>query len=330
MITEREAVDRKARASTVERPSEHPEAAVLPADHVDLLTRPLVAALTTILPDGRPQTQPVWFSHDPPDVLINVMRGFRKERNMRADPRVTLLVIDPSNSSRWLEIRGLVELIEEGAGKHLDLLARRYDGVEHFFGGSVAAELAATETPIIGRVRVIRTVDERSADRPSPPRRHARRPGGHQVVTAALPVSHRDLLERPLIAILSTLLPDGHPQTQPVWFGWDGESLTVNTTREKQKGRNLERDPRATLLIVDPADSGRWIEVRADVEISDAGAVEHLDRLTRAYTPWPKYYGYVHPLEWAAKETRIVGRLLPVHVVCDAIHHPSREHPATG
>jgi PPOX class probable F420-dependent enzyme len=222
-------------------------------------------------------------------------------------------------------VRGLIELIEEGAGSHLDLLVKQYQGVEHFFGGCVAAGLVASETPVIGRIRPIRFVDEGSADKQRPaPRRSVQPPAEGRRAVATLPVSHHDRLERPLIAILSTVLPDGHPQTEPVWFGWDGASLSVNTTREKQKGRNLERDPRATLLIVDPADSGRWIEIRADVEIAEAGAMEHLDQLTRAYTSWPKYYDYVHPVDWAAKETRIVCRLLPVHVVLVAVFFSRR------
>lgn len=127
--------------------------AVVPSDHVDLLERPLVAALSTLLPDGQPQTQPVWFSYEPPYVLINTMRGFRKERNMRANPRVTLLVIDPEDGARWIELRGLVELIDEGcAAFHLDSLAMRYAGVPNYFGGCVSAELADREIPVIGRI----------------------------------------------------------------------------------------------------------------------------------------------------------------------------------
>lgn len=134
------------------------EAAAVPGDHVNLLQRPLVAALSTLLPGGRPQTQPVWYSYDAPCVLINTMRGFQKERNMRADPRVTLLVIDPDDSSRWIEIRGDVELVDDGAMAHLDELALRYAGVRQYFGGCVDATLAAVEHPVIGRITPARVV----------------------------------------------------------------------------------------------------------------------------------------------------------------------------
>lgn len=132
--------------------------AAVPGDHVDLLQRPLLAVLTTLMPDGQPQTQPVWFSYEPPHVLINTMSGFRKERNMRADPRVTFLVIDPDDSSRWIEIRGVVELSAEGAARHLDFLAQRYAGVESYFGGCVSAELAQREVPVMGRITPVRVV----------------------------------------------------------------------------------------------------------------------------------------------------------------------------
>jgi hypothetical protein len=63
-----------------------------------------VAALTTLMPDGSPQTTPVWCEFDGVHVLVNTMRGFLKERNMRRDPHVTLLCYDPANTLRSLEV----------------------------------------------------------------------------------------------------------------------------------------------------------------------------------------------------------------------------------
>jgi PPOX class probable F420-dependent enzyme len=295
----------------------------IPADHLDLLEKPLTAALSTLFADGTAQTQPVWFSYEPPFVLINTMRGFRKELNLRHDPRATLLVIDPLNTSRWLEVRGVTELIEAGAAAHLDSLAQRYAGVSRFLGGCVPVELAGREVPVIGRIRPVRVVEESAAGRP-----HARaaspRPAPSQrgplPHPAPLPASHRDLLERPLIAVLTTLMPDGQPQTEPVWFSFEDGMVQVNTTRERQKGRNLERDRRATILLVDPDNMNRWIEIRGDIELETGGALEHLDRLARRYTNWPSFYGYVHPAEEQRTETRIIGRMWPRRVVCDAIY----------
>lgn len=115
-------------------------------------------------------------------------------------------------------------------------------------------------------------------------------------------------------------MPDGHPQTQPVWCDFDDTDVLVNTARERQKGRNLQADPKATVLVVDPVDSGRWIEIRGDVSISEEGALDHLDRLTRAYTGKLHHYGGLVPAERRGRETRIICRIRPRHVVCDAIH----------
>lgn len=302
--------------------------AEIPADHVDLLERPLTAAVSTLLPDGMPQTQPLWFSYEPPFVLINTMRGFRKERNLRRDPRATVLVVDPLDTSRWLEVRGVTELTESGALAHLDSLAQRYAGVPHFIGGCVPAPLVEHEIPVIGRIRPVRVVDESSAQRPHVRAASSRPAPTHFGPTAEaevpVPASHRDLLERPVIAVLTTLMPGGHPQTEPVWFSFEDGTVLVNTTRERQKGRNLDRDRRATLLVVDPANLNRWIEIRGAVEIETRGALEHLDRLTRRYTTWPAFYGYVRPLEQRQAESRIIARLRPRRVVCDAIYSQNR------
>ena len=80
--------------------------ALIPPSHRDLVECPPVAALTTVMPDGYPQTSVVWCDADGPDVRINTMRGFQKERNMRCEPRVTLLCYDPREPLRYLEVRG--------------------------------------------------------------------------------------------------------------------------------------------------------------------------------------------------------------------------------
>ncbi len=122
---------------------------LIPASHRDLLDAPPVAALTTLMPDGAPHTSPVWCSFDGTHILVNTMRGFRKERNMRRDPRVTLLCFDPAEPLRSLEVRGrVVELSEERASEHLDEFALLYTGTAPFFGKVVPAELAEVEPPV--------------------------------------------------------------------------------------------------------------------------------------------------------------------------------------
>ncbi|HYA99388.1 MAG TPA: PPOX class F420-dependent oxidoreductase [Ktedonobacteraceae bacterium] len=123
----------------------------IPDSHRDLFDGYACVALTTIMPDGQPQITPVWSNLDDPYVLINCMRGFRKEKNMRRNPRVTLLAFDPKQPLRNIEIRGtVVEMTEEGALEHLDRLTQLYMHKQgaRFFGDSIPAELQATYVPI--------------------------------------------------------------------------------------------------------------------------------------------------------------------------------------
>ena len=73
----------------------------------------------------------------------------------------------------------------------------------------------------------------------------------HSTVGAGIPDSHVDLFRRALCAVLTTIGPDGTPQSSLVWVDYDGECARVNTTLERRKGRNIAVNPRVSLLIVD-------------------------------------------------------------------------------
>jgi PPOX class probable F420-dependent enzyme len=139
-------------------------------------------------------------------------------------------------------------------------------------------------------------------------------------MSVPIPDSHRDLLTQPIHAILTTMMPDGQPQSSLVWCDEDGECARVNTTRERQKGRNMLAAPKVSLLIVDPEDTSRYIEIRGEVELVEAGALDHLDQLTRQYTEHPHYYGYVYPVEQQQRETRIICRIHARKITLDAVH----------
>ena len=126
----------------------------IPAAFRDLVECPPAAVLSTVMPSGYPQTSVVWCDFDGTCVLVNTMRGFQKERNMRREPRVTLLCYDPRNPSRYLEVRGtVVDMTESGALEHLDAIASKHVGrTVRYFGEVVDAAFAATEVPVLCRI----------------------------------------------------------------------------------------------------------------------------------------------------------------------------------
>ena len=136
----------------------------IPPEFLDLATTPPVAALATVMPDGQPQTTVVWCDFDGTYIRVNTMRGFRKEKNMRLNPRVTLLCYDPREPLRALEIRGrVVEMTEDGALAHLDTLSELYTGASPYFGACVPVELKDVETPVLCKIRpeIVVTLDAR-------------------------------------------------------------------------------------------------------------------------------------------------------------------------
>ena len=139
-------------------------------------------------------------------------------------------------------------------------------------------------------------------------------------VTVPVPASHLDLLTRPICGVLTTIGSDGHPQSSLVWVDHDGTCARVNTTLERQKGRNLLADPRLSLLVVDPDNTARFIQIRGEAELVVDGALDHLDELTRTYTRHPRYYGWIYPVAQRERETRVICRILARRITLDAIH----------
>jgi PPOX class probable F420-dependent enzyme len=135
-----------------------------------------------------------------------------------------------------------------------------------------------------------------------------------------VPASHLDLLARPIVGVLTTLMPDGQPQSSLVWVDHEGAFARTSTTLERQKGKNLRADPRVSLLVVDPEDTSRFVQIRGDAQLVCAGAETHLDALTRAYTGHASFYGHIYPLEQRGRETRVIVRIHARRVTLDAIH----------
>lgn len=94
-----------------------------------------------------------------------------------------------------------------------------------------------------------------------------------------------ELMSKPNYAVITTLLPDGHPQTQMVWVDHDDEHVLVNTERDRQKAKNVVDDPRATVLVFDRENMYSWVEIRGEVidVIGGQQARDHIDALAKKY-----------------------------------------------
>ena len=108
----------------------------------------------------------------------------------------------------------------------------------------------------------------------------------------ALDPAVRELAQAPNFATLTTLFPDGQPQTQVVWIDSDDDHLLINTEVHRPKFKNATRDPRVTVTVWDLDNPYRFIEVRGRVVDTVRGdeARRHIDTCSEAYLgkPWDK------------------------------------------
>jgi len=118
----------------------------------------------------------------------------------------------------------------------------------------------------------------------------AARPGGghtpqHIATRGTIPPEFLDLVTtKKAFANLATVMPNGGPQVTPIWFDFDGKYIRVNSARGRVKDKNMRRDPRVALSILDPDNPYRYLEIRGKViRITEDGAVAHTDLLARKY-----------------------------------------------
>ena len=100
----------------------------------------------------------------------------------------------------------------------------------------------------------------------------------------------RALLSRPNFAHLSTLMPDGSPNTTPVWIGLEGDQIVICTGEDSLKARNLRRDPRLSLSVVDYHDPYEEAQIRGRVvEFRDDSKLETMDKISHRFinAPFP-------------------------------------------
>jgi PPOX class probable F420-dependent enzyme len=102
-------------------------------------------------------------------------------------------------------------------------------------------------------------------------------------VLEQIPESHRDLLANPLTATLTTVDGQGRPQSTAVWYLIDDGALTCSTSADRQKYKNLSRNPSCSLLIIDPASPWRTLEIRAEAQLRADPDKAMISKFAKAY-----------------------------------------------
>ena len=125
-----------------------------------------------------------------------------------------------------------------------------------------------------------------------------------------LPEQVSTIFDSPEFATLATLQPDGQPQLSVVWVERDGHDLLMSTVKGRQKHRNLERDPRATVLVYPKANPYSYVEVRGTATMTEQGGRELIDRLNLEYTGGDRY-----TMDDGIDNIRVVIRLTPSKVI---------------
>ncbi|MFF4574089.1 PPOX class F420-dependent oxidoreductase [Streptomyces sp. NPDC001410] len=129
---------------------------------------------------------------------------------------------------------------------------------------------------------------------------------------AALSDQLKSLLDGPVFIIVGTVQPDGSPQMSPVWVKRDGDQILFSTTVDRRKKKNLDRDPRVSVVVQDPKMPYVYGEIRGTAEMTTQGGPELIDELSMKYTG--KNYAEFNPAS-AEDAERVVVRITPRKVV---------------
>lgn len=131
-------------------------------------------------------------------------------------------------------------------------------------------------------------------------------------VTSAVPLPDRarELFDAPEFATVATVEPDGQPHLSIVWVARDGDDVLFSTVRGRRKTVNLERDPRATVLISPAGAPYSYVEVRGTVALIDDPDSSLIHTLARKYTGAERYTA-----DDGTGNERVIVRLTPTKVV---------------
>lgn len=99
----------------------------------------------------------------------------------------------------------------------------------------------------------------------------------------------KEFLDNPYVGVVTTLRADGSPQTTVVWVDREDGLVSFNTAYGRRKPANLERDPRISVLVLNPNDPYRWVAVEGTAELTTEGADAQIDRLAKKYLGKDEY-----------------------------------------
>ena len=109
-------------------------------------------------------------------------------------------------------------------------------------------------------------------------------------MAGVIPDKYLDLFDKKAFGNLGTAMPDGSPQVTPVWVDYDGKHVRFNSALGRVKDKNVRRDPRVSIALLDPENPYRYLEIRGQVvDISQDGADAHIDALAKKYLGKDKY-----------------------------------------
>lgn len=117
----------------------------------------------------------------------------------------------------------------------------------------------------------------------------------------------RPLFQAPVFVVMTTINPDGQPQSSVVWAKVEGDQVIISTIRGRRKCLNMERDPRITLIAYDPEDPYIYVELRGTATLDEAGGRDLIEELSLAYDD--------KPFPPRPAEVRVVVRFTPTKII---------------
>jgi PPOX class probable F420-dependent enzyme len=129
----------------------------IPESHRDLIEGPIYSVFTTVTSSGSPMNTVMWCSYDGEHVLVNTRGYSQKIKNIKANPKVALIAVDPENPYRWIDVRGTVEeVVPDEDFNNINAHAKLYRGVDEYYGGVSPIELKGKEDRVVIKMRPLK------------------------------------------------------------------------------------------------------------------------------------------------------------------------------